>query len=448
MSTLSVEFLLYFLGAVVVHWLLKNRLRNAFLLIISYLFLLSWDWSFPLFLITATLISYFAGKAVGQNEGRRRVLGLSISVISLLGILTIVKYTHIFVQVLGISFFTFQAISYIVDVYRKDVEVENDFVVLALYIGFLPQLICGPIAKAKEQIARFKGERKFDLASFERAAVLAIYGCFMKMVIADRIAIYVNDVFSNTQSASRIGIATAILLYSIQIYCDFAGYSLIAIGMGRCFGIELPVNFKQPYLAHNINDFWKRWHISLTSWFRDYLYIPLGGNRKGTVRTYINILIVFVMSGIWHGAGLTFLFWGLSHGILQVLEKAAKATKRRYGVLTYLLVSLMWVLFRAENLAQAGGIFKGLIINGNGVGFADVLNHGLNIANIGILIVAVLVMTAVDICKYKEVNIIEKIFSMNIFVRWGVLYVLIFSVLIFGIYGAGYEASNFIYVNF
>lgn len=448
MSTLSVEFLLYFLGAVVVHWLLKNRLRNAFLLIISYLFLLSWDWSFPLFLITATFISYFAGKAVGQNEGRRRVLGLSISVISLLGILTIVKYTHIFVQVLGISFFTFQAISYIVDVYRKDVEVENDFVVLALYIGFLPQLICGPIAKAKEQIARFKGERKFDLASFERAAVLAIYGCFMKMVIADRIAIYVNDVYSNTQSASRIGIATAILLYSIQIYCDFAGYSLIAIGMGRCFGIELPVNFKQPYLAHNINDFWKRWHISLTSWFRDYLYIPLGGNRKGTVRTYINILIVFVMSGIWHGAGLTFLFWGLSHGILQVLEKAAKATKRRYGVLTYLLVSLMWVLFRAENLAQAGGIFKGLIINGNGVGFADVLNHGLNIANIGILIVAVLVMTAVDICKYKEVNIIEKIFSMNIFVRWGVLYVLIFSVLIFGIYGAGYEASNFIYVNF
>jgi hypothetical protein len=154
------------------------------------------------------------------------------------------------------------------------------------------------------------------------------------------------------------------------------------------------------------------------------------------------------MSVIWHGAGLTFLFWGLSHGILQVLEKAAKATKRRYGVLTYLLVSLMWVLFRAENLAQAGGIFKGLIINGNGVGFADVLNHGLNIANIGILIVAVLVMTAVDICKYKEVNVIEKIFSMNIFVRWGVLYVLIFSVLIFGIYGAGYEASNFIYVNF
>lgn len=309
-------------------------------------------------------------------------------------------------------------------------------------------MLSGPIAKAKEQIVRYKIKKQFDLQIVERGWILAIYGCFLKLVIADRIAIFVDDVYGNIANAGRVGILLAVLLYSLQIYCDFAGYSLIALGIGRTFGIELPVNFKQPYLAGSINDFWKRWHISLTSWFREYLYFPLGGNRKGKVRSYINIMIVFVVSGIWHGAGLTFLLWGLLHGILQVAERAFVKTKHAYRFLTYLFVSALWVLFRADTITQAREIFKSLFINTNAIALSEIAAHGLDAANIIVLAMAIAVMTTVDIMLYRGKDLIEKLEKAKLPIRWLILYILMFATIVVGVYGPGYDAARFIYDKF
>lgn len=450
MSVVSFPFIIFFFMTLIIHWILPQRFRNAFLLAISWGYLATWNVIFLLFLIFSTTVSFLSGRLIAQskdNQKKRGVL-LSIGIIILLGSLIIVKYTPIMIQVLGISFFTFQAVSYIIDVYRGDIEGEKNFVVLALYIAFFPQLASGPIAKAKEQIRKYKVERFFDLEKTEKAIVLAIYGIFMKLVIADRIAIFVDNVYSNIETTGRAGIILAVLLYSIQIYCDFAGYTLIAIGVGRSFGIELPVNFRQPYLSRNMNDFWKRWHISLTSWFRDYLYFPLGGNKKGKVRTYINVMMVFVISGIWHGVGLTFILWGFLHGVVQVLEKAFVKTKCGCRFLTYTMVSLLWVLFRSDTISQAGMIFERIVINANGMGVSGILSHGLNMANMLLLVIAISVMSLVDIAAYRNINLIDKVFELSLPVKWMVLYTLIFSVLIFGIYGPGYDAASFIYDKF
>lgn len=254
--------------------------------------------------------------------------------------------------------------------------------------------------------------------------------------------------YGNIANAGRVGILLAVLLYSVQIYCDFVGYSLIALGIGRTFGIELPVNFRQPYLAGSLNDFWKRWHISLTSWFREYLYFPLGGNRKGKARSYINILIVFVVSGIWHGAGLTFLLWGLLHGILEVAERAFVKTKRAYRFLTYLFVSALWVLFRADTITQAGEIFRGLFVNENANTLLEITAHGLDAANVIVLVLAMLVMTAIDIMLYRGKDVLEKLEKTRLPMRWMILYILIFATIVVGVYGPGYDAARFIYDKF
>lgn len=450
MSVLSLSFIALFLILLILYWSIPAKFRNGLLLMASWLYLASWSPVYLLFLIGACIVSYMAGRFISENlkERSRAVKWLSISVVILLGVLIIVKYTSLPVQVLGISFFTFQAVSYVVDVYRGDIEPEKDFIVYALYVSFFAQLVSGPIAKAKEQIARYKQEKVFDLERTEKALILAVYGFFMKMVIADRIGIFVDSVYGNAAASGRVSIICAVLLYSVQIYCDFAGYTLIAIGIARSLGIELPANFKQPYLSKNIDDFWKRWHISLTSWFRDYLYLPLGGNRKGKVRTYVNVLIVFVVSGIWHGAGMTFVLWGLLHGLAQVIEKAFIKTKKSYRILTYILVSLLWVLFRADSISQAGAIFGGIVINDNGFAISEVLLHGLNVANIVVLLMAMMIMVAVDIATYRGINLIDKLFDMKLIFRWAILYALIFSVIILGVYGPGYDAARFIYDKF
>ena len=450
MSVLSLAFIVFYLILLILYWSIPAKFKNGLLLIASWLYLASWSPVYLLFLIGTCIVSYVAGRFISNTseEHSRAVKWLSISIVILLGALIIVKYTSLPLQVLGISFFTFQAVSYVVDVYGGDVEAEKDFIVYALYVSFFAQLVSGPIAKAKEQIARYKQEKVFDLKRTEKALILAVYGFFMKMVIADRIGVFVDSVYGNVAASGRVSIICAVLLYSVQIYCDFAGYTLIAIGIARSLGIELPANFKQPYLSKNIDDFWKRWHISLTSWFRDYLYFPLGGNRKGKARTYINVLIVFAVSGIWHGAGLTFVLWGLLHGLLQVFEKAFIKTKKSYRVLTYILVSLLWVLFRADSISQAGAILGGIVINDNGFAVSEVLLHGLNTANIVVLLIAMMIMVAVDIATYKGIDLIDKLFDMKLIIRWAILYALIFSVIILGVYGSGYDAAGFIYDKF
>lgn len=452
MSILSISFIACFFILLILHWVLPDKYRNIILLLAGWMYIVTWNWIYLVFLAASVIVSYYGGILIykGKTSGKenRGKMYLTVSIVILLGSLVIVKYTPVMIQVLGISFFTFQAVSYVIDVYRGNVEIEKNFITYALYVSFFPQLAAGPIAKAKEQIARYKQKRVFDLEHTEKALVLALYGCFLKMVIADRIGIFVDDVYANLSSTGRIGIIAAMLLYSVQIYCDFAGYSMIALGLGRCFGIELPVNFMQPYLAKNLGDFWKRWHISLTSWFRDYLYFPLGGNRKGKARTYINILIVFVVSGIWHGAGITFLVWGFLHGIFQVIERCLNTAKRSYRVLTYILVSVLWVFFRSESITQALNFLVRSIVNVNGFAPADITAHGLDVSNIIVLLISLAIMTAVDIARYKDVDLIDRLFGLRLPLRWATLYALIFAVIIFGIYGPGYDAARFIYDKF
>lgn len=449
MSILSLSFISLFILLLIIYWTIPDRFRNIVLLFFSWGYVLTWSWIYLLFLVGAVIISYLAGIWIGNSgTNKKKLVILSISLVVLIGALVIVKYTNAFLAVLGISFFTFQAVSYVIDVYRGDVEIEKNFVVYALFVSFFPQLAAGPIAKAKEQIGRYKKARVFDLVIFEKAVVVAIYGFFLKMVIADRIGIFVDSVYANVNETGRISIILAVLLYSVQIYCDFEGYSLIAVGIGRSLGIELPTNFKQPYLANNIGDFWKKWHISLTSWFRDYLYFPLGGNRKGKLRTCLNIIIVFVVSGMWHGVGGTFFVWGLLHGVLYVAERLFIRTKKTYRVLTYIVVSWLWVFFRADNVSHAWDVMRNIIINPKGMEFSGVLVQGLNVANLILLVIAMVVMIIIDVNSSRDVKVVDKIFEMKLPIRWIVLYALIIGIIVFGVYGPGYDATRFIYDKF
>ena len=449
MSILSLSFISLFILLLIIYWTIPDRFRNIVLLFFSWGYVLTWSWIYLLFLVGAVIISYLAGIWIGNSgTNKKKLVILSISLVVLIGALVIVKYTNAFLAVLGISFFTFQAVSYVIDVYRGDVEIEKNFVVYALFVSFFPQLAAGPIAKAKEQIGRYKKARVFDLVIVEKAVVVAIYGFFLKMVIADRIGIFVDSVYANVNETGRIPIILAVLLYSVQIYCDFEGYSLIAVGIGRSLGIELPTNFKQPYLANNIGDFWKKWHISLTSWFRDYLYFPLGGNRKGKLRTCLNIIIVFVVSGMWHGVGGTFFVWGLLHGVLYVAERLFIRTKKTYRVLTYIVVSWLWVFFRADNVSHAWDVMRNIIINPKGMEFSGVLAQGLNVANLILLAIAMVVMIIIDVNSSRDVKVVDKIFEMKLPIRWIVLYALIIGIIVFGVYGPGYDATRFIYDKF
>lgn len=448
MSVLSLTFIILYFISLIVYWIMPGRYRNTFLLLLSWGYLASWDCRYLIFLIGIILISWLSGKQLARNNSKKTAVVLSISLVSMLSVLALVKYTSVFVEVLGISFFTFQAISYVLDLYRGDVEEEKSFVTYALYVSFFPQLLSGPISKAKDQLMWYRKEKAFHLDKLKRGWILALYGCFLKLVIADRIAIFVNDVYANTGDAGRVGILAAILLYSFQIYCDFAGYSLIAIGLGKTYGIELPVNFRQPYLASSVNDFWKRWHISLTSWFREYLYFPLGGNRKGKLRMCFNILTVFTVSGIWHGAGLTFLIWGLAHGLLQILERFLLKGRKAGRLLVFLSVSVLWVFFRSDNLQQSFQILSGVVLNSNPTSFSELLAHGLNRANLVVLVLGLMVMAAVDTMAYRGIDVAEKLESQNTPVKWAILYILIIFIIVFGVYGPGYDAARFIYYKF
>lgn len=479
MNTLSLTFLCAYLLVLLIYWIIPDRYRNIFLLICSLMYMTTWDYRYTLILCVEIIFTWCIGKYMYR---KKPVIYLAIGIITLVLVLVVSKYTDFGLKVLGISFFTFQEISYLIDVYRRDVEPEHSIVNYALYVSFFPQLLSGPIAKAKEQLQRYRAKKVYNIESMEKGWITALYGVFLKMVIADRIAIYVNKVYGtyggNLDGTVRIGtiaMVLAVVLYAVQIYCDFAGYTLIAIGIAQTFGIELPINFKQPYLASGITDFWKRWHISLTSWFRDYLYIPLGGNRKGIVRTYANILIVFIVSGVWHGAGITFIIWGALHGLLQVIEKMWKRFRsnspKHHNIdvssvkgnrvqsekifnfikcifrrgFTFLLVSITWVFFRAEDIHQAIWILKEICM---GRGTASILGFGLDKWNMILLLVCIMVLFIIDIAKERGYNVVSYIMNCKLPVRWFILYVLIFSIIIFGIYGPGYDASAFIYYKF
>lgn len=390
-------FLLFLPIVFAIYWCLGTKLRwqNLFLVIASYVFYGWWDWRFLLLIGFTSLCSFFSGKLISKaNSIKRKRFWLWSNVLINLSILFVYKYFDFFTQSfssllasiglhadaitldlilpVGISFYTFQALSYSIDIYRGKIPPENNPIVFFAFLSFFPQLVAGPIERATNLLPQFNRARKFDYLRAVSGLRLMLWGFFKKIVIADNLAPFVEAVFSTYDTQGSLTLFATIIQFSVQIYCDFSGYSDIAIGTGRLFGIELMRNFNLPYFSRNLSEFWRRWHISLTTWFIDYIYIPLGGSRKGKSKLIRNTLLVFLISGIWHGAEWTFLFWGLYHGTILASSNLLGKRKRFAEIpgegrtlpsfyeslimaRTFLIVTIGWILFRADNLPHAIG---------------------------------------------------------------------------------------------
>ncbi len=342
----SLHFMAYFPIVCLIYFLLPSlKSRNMFLLGASYYFYMNWEPAYALLLLCSTVITYTASLGIGRfSQQRHKRWCLTCSIASNIGILFFFKYyafvaenleymlehcglamhmpTFPLLLPVGISFYIFQALGYSIDVYRGDTPVEKDFFTYALFVSFFPQLVAGPIERSGNLLPQFKHKQPFSYDNAMNGLRLMLWGYFLKLVLADRCGIYVDAIFNNLPHHNGGSYLLASLIFPFQIYGDFAGYSLTAIGTAKVMGFELKENFRRPYFATSVTNFWRRWHISLSTWFRDYVYIPLGGNRVGTARCYLNIMITFMVSGIWHGANWTFIVWGTIHGILQCIEKA------------------------------------------------------------------------------------------------------------------------------
>lgn len=386
----STTFLIFLPLVFILYWSLKNKelvYQNALLLIASYVFYGWWDWRFLSLIVFSTIVDFITGKVISKSDSKRtKKAYLIISIISNLGLLAFFKYYNFFVSSfesmladlglsfdtwtlqiilpIGISFYTFQTLSYTIDIYKGKIKHTYNFLSFAVFVSFFPQLVAGPIERASHLLPQFHKKRKFEYDNAINGLSLIAYGFFKKIVIADRLAIYVNAVFADINNANTISLTLGAVFFAFQIYADFSGYSLIARGVSKLLGFDLMVNFNRPYLATNIPDFWRRWHISLSTWFRDYVYIPLGGNRVSIVRNYYNLLIVFLVSGLWHGANWTFVVWGGLHGLYQVIYLQSKRLfkfnlqehfilKMLNIIVVFSLVTFTWIFFRAENVHQA-----------------------------------------------------------------------------------------------
>jgi alginate O-acetyltransferase complex protein AlgI len=485
----SVSFLIFFPIVTLVYFLIPKKYSYLWLLAASYYFYMCWNPKYALLLLTSTAVTYAASLLIaGAKEARARRWYVAASFCANLAILFFFKYftfaadslralfAHFGVALaqpkfdvvlpVGISFYTFQALSYTADVYRGRVRAERNFFRYALFVSFFPQLVAGPIERTENLLPQLQNPKPFDALRARRGLVMMLWGFFQKLVIADRVAILVNQVFSNLAKYSGAEVALASVLFAVQIYCDFGGYSNIAVGAAEVMGYSLMENFHKPYFASSVRDFWRRWHISLSTWFRDYLYIPLGGSRKGKLRTWLNTMLTFLASGLWHGAGWHFVLWGGLHGLYLVVgswtlpaRKKLRAALRldpdrgvyhAFRVLvTFLLVLFAWIFFRAASVSQAFLAIRllfsrwdlGIFTNG------AIYTLGLDAADFWAGMAAIAILFAVDLLSERR-DLRDMLEKKNLFVRWPVYLLMIFTVLIFGIYGPQYSAGAFIYFQF
>jgi alginate O-acetyltransferase complex protein AlgI len=376
----SFQFLFFFVVVWLLFLLTRGTARKVILLLASYYFYMCWSTRYIFVIWAITLIDYVAGLQIEKAElPRRRRLYLAVSLFCNLGLLVIFKYfnfltgslhnaTHLFglrydppllaiILPVGLSFHTFQAMSYTIEVYRRRVPAERNLLEYALYVAFFPQMVAGPIERPYELLPQFHHEPKVTSTGVQAGMVQALWGLFKKMVVADNVADFVKLVYDAPRHYGGAALLLATLLFSLQIYCDFSGYTDIALGLARMMGYELRINFLQPYFSRSVGEFWRRWHISLSTWFRDYVYIPLGGNRVDLPRHYANLMITFVVSGLWHGANWTFVAWGFLHGLYliaaQYMGRLAKLPGFLKIIFTFSLVTFAWIFFRANTLADS-----------------------------------------------------------------------------------------------
>lgn len=337
------------------------KIRNLFLLIASYYFYAQLHSWFVILLIYTTLINYFCGLWIvrDQQQGKNGKRFVTTAIVLSIAQLVFFKYAYLanptILLPVGLSFFTFQALSYSIDIYRKKIAPEKNVVDVALFIAFFPTLLSGPIERARNLIPQLKEKTSVNWDNFKEGVGLFIWGLFKKVVIADRLAEYVNAIYFSPESHSGSTLALAALFYSFQIYCDFSGYADMAIGSGRVMGFKIMQNFNFPYCVNTFKEFWRRWHISLTSWFTEYVYISLGGNRVSQARWILNISLVFLLSGIWHGATWSFVLWGAMHAVFYLVERfwGPKRPNILYHLLVFVMITFAWIFFRIESSVEA-----------------------------------------------------------------------------------------------
>ncbi|OSZ79422.1 membrane-bound O-acyltransferase family protein [Chitinophagaceae bacterium IBVUCB1] len=456
----SLQFLVFFM--VVTLWfysLQTQKSRNLLLLVASCYFYMSFVPKYILILGFTIVIDYLAGIQIARATGKSRRWWLILSIIANVGILAYYKYANFIIDNLngllhlssssqgfdaldiilpvGLSFHTFQAMSYTIEVYRGNQHPERNFATYALYVMFYPQLVAGPIERPQNILPQLHTFSNYNWDNIKEGITRMLWGFFKKVVIADRLAMVVDYCFDNTATASWYVLAIGAVFYSFQIYCDFSGYCDIGIGAAKVMNIRLMENFSQPYTAVNITTFWQRWHISLSSWFRDYVYIPLGGNRKGAFRRRINVFIVFLLSGLWHGANWTFVLWGGLHGLLvTIFPSNNKQTTRTNhiikAIITFIAATLLWIFFRASNTGQATDYIANIFT----------LQKGSNALGINIveLVLSILLIATLLITEYRRKN--HLISSNKVFYVYAVLMAAICYWL--GVFGE----NQFIYFRF
>ncbi len=494
----SLEFLIFFPIVLVIYFIIPNKIKYLWLLVASYYFYMCWNAKYALLILFSTVCTYAGGLLIEFVKNRSwsdkkktvvKKLGVAFVIVSNLAVLGYFKYANFAIESLqalfgtmnielnipavdvllpvGISFYTFQALSYTIDVYRNDIYAEKNFFRYALFVSFFPQLVAGPIERSKNLLKQLASPKKFSYVKARDGLFLMVWGFFLKIVVADRIAMFVDTVYGDYNRFPGWFIIIATLLFAVQIYCDFYGYSTIAMGAAGMLGIDLMENFDAPYLSVTVAEFWRKWHISLTSWFKDYLYIPLGGSRKGVVRKYLNKLIVFLVSGLWHGANFTFVIWGALNGVYQVIGELLMPIRERICkvlhisrkffllrfvqmIITFVLIDFSWIFFRAGTLGDAfnmiGSIFnaENFDIFTNGA-----LYHcGLNEKNFVLMLICIVILLIADTFKHFGISVRYYIQKAPYIVRCLALIIAICFILVFGIWGSGYDAANFIYFQF
>lgn len=478
----SMDFLIFFPIVVLIYFLIPSRFKKIWLLAASYYFYMCWNVKYILLLIFSTLITYSAGLLMEKTDRHRKLIVAGSFLVNL-SILAVFKYYGFFMDTIseiaghlgfgiqirefdlllpvGISFYIFQALGYTMDVYRKEIAPERNVINYALFVSFFPQLVAGPIERSKNLLHQIREEHFFDAERVSYGLQMMLWGFFKKLVIADRAAILVDTVYGSYQIYAGWELIIATMLFAFQIYCDFSSYSDIAIGAASVLGFELMTNFKQPYFSQNVTEFWHRWHISLSTWFRDYLYFPLGGSRCSPIRHYFNLMVVFGVSGLWHGANWTYVIWGSLNGFYQVIEHALKKKSGRISknsagsrlfriIATFLLIDFTWIFFRAADIGSAIGIIKRIFSVNNLWIFFDgsLLQMGLDFPDFLVLLISLGLLLFVSILQSKNIPIRKRISKQNIIFRYGLYLVAVYSVLILGIYGASYHATSFIYFQF
>lgn len=482
----SIHFAIFFPIVVLLYFAIPQKFRNVWLLLVSYFYYICWNPKYALLLIASTLITYISGFIIGNEQlsDFKRKLCVGITFFLNISMLFFFKYFNFILDTMesiagslhisytapaldillpvGISFYIFQSLTYPMDLYRGQVKAERNLLKYGLFVSFFPQLLAGPIERSKNLLKQFDEVHTFDYSRIRQGLIQMLWGFFLKLVLAERLSIVTNLIYGNFADCTGYQMVLGTFAYAFQIYCDFASYSYIALGAARILGFRLTDNFRQPFFATSCGDLWRRWHISLNTWFREYLYIPLGGGRVSKGRKYLNIMIVFLTSGLWHGANWTYIFWGALSGLFQILgaELAPlravimKITHTKKGgwfhrcvqiFSTFLLFNFSLVFFRSATITDAFQIMKKIFTDfrPESILTTSFFELGLGSQNFLFLLFALLILLFVDICREKY-DILEKFTSAGVFIRWGFYFLLVTMILL----SANLGSAEFIYFQF